>query len=138
MDSMQGAADRETFRRHVRSADFQTIQVIAEAMRSEFGEEIDAHPGGPGVRAGAMNRALRIAAWVILKEAGSLEDDEADVQMAVLRQVALGRLHELGLFGPPAEVLVASEPNLYDAWLAYMALAPSSVIDDLIGRTPGG
>jgi hypothetical protein len=35
---------------------------------------------------------------------------------------------------PPekAEVLVSSEPRLGDPWFAYLALAPVTVIDDLI------
>jgi hypothetical protein len=50
----------------------------------------------------------------------------------VLRQAALRRLTELGVRLEQAEVLVSSEPKLGDRWLAYLALAPGSVIDDLI------
>ena len=114
-----------------------TIRALDGALREEFGAAIDAHPGGVRVEAGAINRAFRMAAWVILREAGSL-DDEPGVQMWVLRQVALGRLQDLGLEGPRAEGLLDLEPGLGDAWLAYLALAPESVIDDLMGHTPGG
>ncbi len=132
MDSTNEGDDREWFRRHVRSGDFEVIQVIAETMRLEFGDSIDAHPGGIRVEAGVVNRAFRMAAWVILKEAESLED-EPGVQIWVLRQVALGRLWEHGVLGETAERLLDLEPGLSDAWLAYLALAPSSVIDDLLG-----
>ena len=33
---------------------------IAEAMREEFGADVDAHPGGPGNEAGQVNRAYRV------------------------------------------------------------------------------
>lgn len=132
MNSRNEGDNRGKFRRHVRSSDFEVIQSIAETMRLEFGDSIDAHPGGTGSEAGAINRAFRMAAWVILKEAGSLED-EPGVQMWVLRQVALGRLHDLGVESTPAERLLDQEPKLGDAWLAYMALAPRTVIDDLMG-----
>ena len=131
MASTNEGDDQERFRRHVRSADFETIRVIAETMRAEFGGAIDAHPGGVGSEAGVVNRAFRMAAWVILKKAGSL-DDEPAVRTWALRQVALGRLCDHGLSGPPAEVLLDLEPGLGDAWLAYMALSPATVIGDLI------
>ena len=137
MASMNEGDDREGFRRHIRSAYFQTIRLIAETMRSEFGDAIDAHPGGVGTEAGAINRAFRMTASVILKEADSPEVDRAAVRTWVLRQVALGRLCAHGVSGPPAEVLLDLEPDLGDAWLAYVALAPEFVIDDLMGHTPG-
>ena len=74
-----------------------------------------------------------MAAWVILKEAGSL-DHEPGVQMWVLRQVALGRLQDLGMEVAEVERLLDLEPDLRDAWLAYLALAPATVIDDIRGR----
>ena len=40
-------------------------------MRAEFGDSIDAHPGGVGTEAGEVNRAFRMAAYAILKGAGS-------------------------------------------------------------------
>ena len=135
MDSTNEREDRDRFRRQVRSADFEVIRSIAETMRSEFGDSIDAHPGGTASEAGAINRAFRTAAWVILKEAGSLED-EPGVQMWVLRQVALHRLLEVGVIGTRADGLLDLEPGLGDAWLAYMALAPASVIDELMKPGP--
>jgi hypothetical protein len=47
----------------------------------------------------------------------------------LLREVALRRLAELGVRPEHAEDLASSEPKLGGAWLAYMALAPISVID---------
>lgn len=136
MGSTNERDDRGKFRRHVRSADFEVIRMIAETMRSEFGGSIDAHPGGVGHEAGAINRAFRMTAYAILKGAGSLEDDLAGVRMRLLRQVALGRLQELGVESTQAVRLLDQEPKLGEAWLAYLALAPGTVIDDLMGREP--
>src|SRR4051812_12178890 len=102
MDTMEERDDREGDKGQVRSVSYNTILALAKALRSEFGNAIDAHPGGIGTEAGAINRAFRLVACVILKEAGSLEDDQAGVMGWVLRQVALGRLEELGVVGSRA------------------------------------
>jgi hypothetical protein len=137
MASTNEGDDRERFQRHHWARALSTIQMLAETMRSEFGDSIDAHPGGAGVEAGVINRAFRISAWVILVDAGNDGDDSSSVQVWVLRQVALGRLYELGLIGPRAEGLLNQEPGLWDAWLAYIALAPVAVIDDLLKGEAG-
>jgi hypothetical protein len=49
----------------------------------------------------------------------------------VLRLAALRWLTELGVRPEQAEVVVSSEPRLGDRWLAYLVLAPGSVIEDL-------
>ena len=134
MNSTNEGDEPQAILRHLWLSALSTIQMIAETMRAEFGDSIDAHPGGVGVEAGTMNRALRISAWVILVDAGNDGDDSTAVQMWVLRQVALGRLYDLGLIGPRAESLLDQEPKLGDAWLAYVALAPLPVIDDIMGR----
>lgn len=117
--------------------EFEVIRTIAETMRAGFGNSIDAHPGGTGSEAGAINQAFRLAASVILNEAGLLED-ESGVRTWVLRQVALGRLLEAGVIGAPADALLDLEPDLGDAWLAYVALATESVVVDLLEYSVGG
>jgi hypothetical protein len=105
--------------------------LIAGALRDEFGQAIDAHPGGVGVEAGSVNRAFRTAVRVIVGDGTADGADLATSLTNLLRQTALRWLAELGVRPEQAEVLVSSEPKLGDAWLAYMALAPMSVIDDL-------
>ena len=51
----------------------------------------------------------------------------------LLREAAVRRLVEVGVRAEQAKDLVSLEPRLGDAWLAYLALAPISVIDDLTG-----
>ena len=54
-----------------------------------------------------------------------------------MRRAALRRLAELGVDGRRAEVLLNSEPDRGDRWMAYMALAPAIVVGDLIGPHGG-
>jgi hypothetical protein len=113
---------------------FSMVLALAEALRAEFGVEIDAHPGGVGNDAGTVNRAFRAASAVVLQGAGSSEDDLAALLTWVLRQTALRRLDELGVAEPRAEELLDLEPALGDHWLAYLVLAPATVVDDLLRR----
>jgi hypothetical protein len=80
-----------------------------------------------------VNRAFQAAARTIIGVVSTEGDDPATVLTQVLRLAALGRLTQHGVQGEQAEVLVSSEPKLGDRWLAYLALALRSVIDDLIG-----
>ena len=47
-----------------------SVLAIAEALRDEFGVSIDAHPGGDGIEAGAVNRAFRVMVRVIVMPEG--------------------------------------------------------------------
>jgi hypothetical protein len=113
------------------------VQEIAGAMRAEFGVSIDAHPGGVGVEAGAVNRAFRAAVEVILGGTISPSDDPDSGVTWILRRTALRRLEELCVSGPQAEALLVMEPSLGDRWLAYLALASSSVVEDIVGMIGG-
>jgi hypothetical protein len=117
---------------------YSIVLAIAKALREEFGVQIDAHPGGVGSEAGTVNRAFRTAAGVILGSVVSTEDDLAAVLTWMLRRTAMRRLVELGVVGPRAEALLVMEPSLRDRWLAYLALAPATIINDLLTHAPGG
>ena len=127
--------DHEAFERTVEVG---LILGIAEALREEFGVGIDAHPGGVGNEAGVVNRAFRSAAKRILRSIVPKGGDLAGVLTWVLRLAALRRLAEAGVVGQRAEILLGSEPGLGDAWLAYLGLAPASVLDDLLGHAHEG
>jgi hypothetical protein len=109
-----------------------SVLVIAEALREEFGVSIDAHPGGDGIEAGVVNRAFQVIAKVFVAHVLTERDAPTIIVTHLLRDVALRWLAELGVRSEQAEVLICSEPNLGDSWLAYLALAPISVIDDLM------
>ena len=59
-------------------------------------------------------------------------DQTAKMVTYLLRETAIRRLVAVGVSSEQSEILNSSEPNLGDAWLAYVALAPMSVIDDLV------
>jgi hypothetical protein len=115
-----------------RAVEFQMVLAVAEALREEFGVYIDAHPGGEGNEAGVVNRGFRVMAGVILGGIVSPGDDPVAVLTWALRQFALRRLAELGVDGGLAERLLGSEPGLGDCWLAYLALAPATIMEELI------
>ena len=115
----------------------QTVEVglilrVAEAFRGAFGVGIDAHPGGEGNEAGVVNRSFRVAARVILQPIVPSRGDLNLVVTWALRQAALRRLDLSGVVARRADALLDSDSGLGDAWLAYLALAPDAVIDDLL------
>lgn len=104
---------------------------IAGALRQEFGVGIDAHPGGTGNEAGVVNRAFRAAARLILQTIGTPADHLPLVLTRTLRTAARRNLAEMGLSDEQAEGLLESEPGLGDRWFAYLALASSSIVNDM-------
>jgi hypothetical protein len=131
MGEVQGD-DPSRFEGYGRTVQFQMILGIAEALRGEFGVGIDAHPGGEGSEAGAVNRAFLAAARLILEATIPPGGDPRPVLAWALRRAAYLRLEELGLRGGRASALLDTEPLLLDRWLAYLVLAPTSVIEELI------
>jgi hypothetical protein len=113
-------------------AGFQTVLALAEALRAEFGADIDAHPGGTGSEAGSVNRAFRAAARVVVGGQITSGDDVGLMVGGVLRQVALRRLVDAGVDDKQAGAILDAEPLLGDRWLVYLSLAPESVIAELI------
>lgn len=103
------------------------VLALAQALRDEFGVGIDAHSGGEEIEAGSVNRAFVAATEVLLAHFVRGDGDLAHV----LRGAALRRLMDLGVDHDRAEVVVSSEQRLGHRWLAYLALAPATVIDDL-------
>lgn len=114
-----------------RTTEFRLILGIAGALREEFGVGIDAHPGGRRTEAGVVNRAYRAAVIVILGEViPSVEMSEAMTRM--LRSATLRRLTELDVARDIAEQVLDSEAGMGDRWLAYLALAPASLINEIV------
>ena len=122
-------ADYEAYERTVEVG---LLLGIAEALREEFGICIDAHPGGPGNEAGVVNRAFRAAARRILETIVPRDEELGAVLTWVLRTAAIKRLVEVCEVGQRAEALIDMEPGLGDAWLTYLALAPASLLVNLL------
>jgi hypothetical protein len=128
-------ADHEAYERTVEVG---LILGIAESLRGEFGVGIDAHPGGTGNEAGVVNRAFRATAKRILRSIVPRGGDLNGVLTWALHLAAQSRLVEVGVVDQRAESLLEMEVGLSDAWLAYLALAPDAVIDDLLGHAHEG
>ena len=135
MGEMQGGGESR-FDAYGGTAEFQPILGIAEALRTEFGIGIDAHPGGEGSEAGVVNRAFRAAAGSFPGRCFGRGRPHRRPEMG-LRQVALQRLDELGVDSGLAEAFLDLEPDLDDRWLTYLALAPASVVGDLLAGPAG-
>jgi hypothetical protein len=112
--------------------EFRMVMEIGEGLREEFGAGIDAHPGSDTVEAGQVNRAFRVAVICILKAIVPREEDLPDMLTRTLRQVAENRLASDGVPSEMAVTLLDLEPSLGDSWYSYVALAPGSVIHDLL------
>ena len=115
-----------------RTVEFSLVLGIAQAIREELGADVDAHPGGPGTEAGQVNRAYRVMARRIFGTIVPPREDLPGVVSWALRQAARRRLIEARISGPTIESLLDAGPGLGDAWPAYLALAPPSVIRDLL------
>ena len=124
--------DRPLFDAYGRTAEFRIILGIAGAIRAEFGADVDAHPGGPGTEAGQVNRAYQVVARIALKAIDPPREYLPGLVSWALRQAARRRFIEARLPGPTIESLLDAGPGLGDAWPAYLALAPPSVIRDLL------
>jgi len=120
------------FDEYEQTMEFRLVLGIAEALREEFGVGIDAHPGGEGTEDGVVNRAFRAAARNILQTIVTPADDLPLVLTRTLRLAARRNLTEMGLCDDQAEGLLDSEPGLGNRWLAYLALVPAPVVNDLL------
>lgn len=110
------------------------VMEIAEALRGEFGENIDAQPGSDTVEAGQVNRAFRVAVAYILKAIVPIEANTPGLQTSVLRRAADSRLAANGVPCDLVMTLLDLEPSLGDSWYCYLALAPEKVVEDLVGE----
>ena len=69
----------------------------------------------------------------ILKAIVPREQDLPGVRTLVLRCAAESRLSSNGVPGDMAATLLDLEPSLGDSWYCYLALAPKTVVEDLLG-----
>ena len=104
---------------------------ITDALREASGVAIDAYPGGDGNEAESNSRAFPATAITIVAKIAEGGGDSATIVTHVLRQAALRRLSGLDVRLEGAKTLVGSDPKPSDSWLAYLALAPILVIDEL-------
>ena len=83
-----------------RTVEFGLIVGIAEALREEFGGDIDDHPGGPGNEAGQVNRAYRAAGHdvtMISRQYKNFADEEVVDGIRHLRVPSFDRSSSLAI-----------------------------------------
>jgi hypothetical protein len=85
------------------------VREIADALRREFGPEIDVHPGPTGAEVGAVNRSFGMSTWIILETTGLPSGDLRSLTTWVLRRTAQDRLLES--VATEAETRPCSNPN---------------------------
>ena len=121
------------FDAYVRTLEFAYIGSIAEAIRQELGEEIEAHPGHRDpAEAGQVNRAYRAAARRLLLAIAPPSEDLRRLLTWALTQVARLRLIAGGLDDDQVERLLAMEPGGRDDWLAFLILASWPQVEHLL------
>ena len=109
------------------------IEVIAGAIRTELGEEVDAYPGRQEPEgADPLNRAFRAIVRAILDlNTSGIEGTHSLVSRA-LRRVAERRLRAEGWDDHQVRTLIDEEPGSPDDWLAYLILSSRAQIEHLL------
>jgi hypothetical protein len=72
----------ETFER---AFQIDLVREIADALRREFGPEIDVHPGPAEGEAGVVNQAFHASTWIILETMALPSGDLRSLMTWVLR-----------------------------------------------------
>jgi hypothetical protein len=112
------------------------LERIAEAIRQELGEEIDAYPGCRSFEgADPMNRAFRAVVRSLL--AADLPPTELNSLVSqALRQLAERRLAAEGWDDRQIKFLSEEEPGGPDDWLAFLILSSRQQIEPLLDPDP--
>ncbi len=114
------------------------IETIADAIRRELGDEIDAYPGRRTPEGSdPLNRAFRAIVRSLLAADGVPADDLIAAVSRTLHMVAERRLLGEGWAGDRARALIEDEPGSPDDWLGFLALSSRTQIEPLIDPDSG-
>jgi hypothetical protein len=109
------------------------LERIAEAIREELGEEIDAYPGCRSPEgADPMNRAFRAVVRSLFVADLPPTGDRNSLVSRALRQLAERRLAAEGWDYQQVKFLIEDEPGSPDDWLAFLILSSRSQIEPLL------
>jgi hypothetical protein len=112
------------------------LEQIAEAIREELGEEIDAYPGCRSPEgADPLNRAFRAMIRSLLR-ADLPPTELTSLVSQALRQLAERRLAAEGWEDRQIKFLSEEEPGGPDDWLAFLILSSRSQIEPLLDPDP--
>jgi hypothetical protein len=107
------------------TAEFALIETIAEAIRRELDDEVEACPGSSRPeQAEPLNRVFRAAARALLEPVAGPAHDLSRLTSWVLHALARRRLAAGGLDDRRIRVLIDLEPGTPDDWLTFLLLVP--------------
>jgi hypothetical protein len=117
------------FERYAQSREFATIALVAETIRRELGDEVEACPGCTGPEhAEPLNRVFRALVRRLLEPIVESGDDPACLTSWVLQELTQGRLAAGGLDEHQIKILLELEPGTPDDWLTFLLLVPWSEV----------
>jgi hypothetical protein len=121
--------DRLMFERYAQSPEFATVALIAETIRQELGDEVEACTGcAQPEQAEPLNRLFRAVVRRLLEPLVESGHDPARVTSWVLRELTQERLTAGGLNEYQTKTLLELEPGTPDDWLTFLLLVPWSEV----------
>jgi hypothetical protein len=113
------------FESHAQSPEFALIETIAETIREELGDEVEACPGfARPEQAEPLNRLFRALVRRLLEPAVEPVHDRSRLTSWVLQELARRRLATGGLNESQIKTLLELEPGTPDDWLTFLLLVP--------------
>jgi hypothetical protein len=116
---------RVMFERFVHTPVLATVALIAETIRQELGDEVEACPGcARPEQAEPLNRLFRALVRRLLEPVVGSGPDLARVSSWILRKLTQERLTAGGLDEHQIKILLELEPGTPDDWLTFLLLVP--------------
>jgi hypothetical protein len=117
--------NRVMFERYVHTPVLVTVALIAETIRQELGDEVEACPGcARPEQAEPLNRLFRALVRRLLEPIVGSGHDLSRVTSWILRKLTQERLAAGGLNEQQTKMLLELEPGTPDDWLTFLLLVP--------------
>ena len=112
-----------------KSPGFASLEAIADAIRRELGDDVEACPGFRSPeQAEPLNRVFLALARLILGPIVAPGDDPSGAVSRALRRLVGRRLEAGGLGELEIKTLLELEPGTPDDWLIFLLLVPWSEV----------
>jgi hypothetical protein len=113
------------YEQYAHTHEFATIAMIAETIRGELGDEVEACPGfARPEQAEPLNRLFRALVRRFLEHIVESGDDPARLTSWVIRELAHRHLTDGGLDAHRIKTVLELESGTPDDWLTYLLLVP--------------
>jgi hypothetical protein len=113
------------FERYVDTPTLATVALIAETIRQQLGDEVEACPGCTRPeQAEPLNRLFRAVVRRLLEPIVESSHDLSRVTSWILRKLTQERLTAGGLDERQIRMLLELEPGTPDDWLTFLLLVP--------------